>query len=603
VNIQAPSSLVAPSFSNNEPKMRKDTDMTLGTLNGNGTAKGDNQPFSPHLDALQSLREVKDPEDKDDTEEGTKALDEEGETQETEGSSGAEEDDFPLKADGRPVIDVTKPFDKIVDRSVRELAKEPTLFQKRSELVRVVMEEGGRVRIRPFKSVVLRYVLSQKAHWVKGTDPVHPPDHVARGIVERTAWERIRILRAVTPFPAIDPDGQMPKEPGYDKSTETYFTGAVDVHVPDQPSQDDARAAVAVLYDIVQDFPFANEEHKAAWLAGLLTPLARYAHDGNAPMILVQANGPRIGKTTLVKLISHIVFGTDSPVMTFTKNEDETRKRILSFLRVARSMVLVDNVVGQFGGQNVNALVTSRNFEDRILGKSVILETLNDTSWFVTGNNIQLAQDTAERCVNVRLQSSEEKPHLRTDFKYPNLFETVSERRGELLSAALTVLKAFIVAGKPDQQLAAWGGFEAWSRLIRGAIVFAGMPDPANTRLELEEQTDVETDEKAALIVGLDEWQTANGINVAMKASEILQHVREHRDQSSKLRMALEDIAGSPGSLPDSKTLGRHLREAWNRNFGGLVLRKEPDAKSAHGWRVERLGEPHPIAEEEGQAA
>lgn len=514
---------------------------------------------------------------------------------ETDDSTSHDDDDemFPIKDDGRPSIEVVKPLYRVVDRSVRLLADEPLLFQKNGELVRVTTEEDGRVKLRPTKNVQVRYLLSQKAHWTKDGKPAHPPEHVAKCLVERTAWERIRILRAVTPFPAIDEHGNIPTEAGYDESTKTYFTGDVEVKVPQVPSKEDAARAVEVIRDIVCDFPFAsreNDEHFSAFLAGLLTPLARYAHDGNAPMVVVQANGPRIGKTTLVKVISEIVTGVPVPVITFTKNEDETRKRLLSFLRVARSMVLVDNVIGQFGGQNVNALTTSRTFEDRILGKSVILEAVNDTSWYVTANNIMLAPDTAERCLNVRLHSEVEKPQLRSDFKYPDLFGAVRAKRGELLSAALTILKAFIVAGKPPQEMPAWGGFEKWSVLVRGAVVFAGLPDPAKSRLELEEHADIETDEKAALVSALADWQNETGNLSGMKANDILAHLKANPKTGSALRAVLEDISGMPDTLPNAQTLARHLRIVATRNLGGFVLKRISDAKHGHRWFVERLG-------------
>jgi hypothetical protein len=509
----------------------------------------------------------------------------------------AREDDeemFPIEEDdGRPTIELQKPLDRIVDRSVRLLAEEPLLFQKHGELVRVTTEEDGRVKLRPVKNVQVRYLLSQKAHWKKDGKPAHPPEHVAKCLVERTAWERIRILRAVTPFPAIDEQGNIPNEPGYDEHTRTYFTGEVEVQVSAAPSKEDAHRAVAILRDIVGDFPFANtesNEHFSAFLAGLLTPLARYAHDGNAPMVVVQANGPRIGKTTLVKVISEIISGVPVPVITFTKNEDETRKRLLSFLRVGRSMVLVDNVIGQFGGQNVNALTTSRTFEDRVLGKSVILEAVNDTSWYVTANNIMLAPDTAERCLNVRLHSEVEKPQLRADFKYPDLFKVVREKRADLLSAALTILKAFIVEGKPEQDIAAWGGFEKWSALVRGAVRFAGLPDPAKTRLELEEHADVETDDKAALVQALADWQAETGNVNGTKANDILAHLRANPETGSGLRAVLEDIAGMPGTLPNAQTFARHLRIASERNLGGVVLKRTSDLKNGHRWFVERMG-------------
>ena len=223
----------------------------------------------------------------------------------------------------------------------------------------------------------------------------------------------------------------------------------------------------------MEDFPFASDEHRAAWLAGLLTPLARYAHDGNAPSSWYKPTAPAPVETTLVKVISRIVCGVECPVVTFTKNEDESRKRIFTFLRQPRTMVLIDNVVGQFGGASINAMLTTRSFDDRILGQSKSIAVRTDASWFVTGNNMSLAPDTAERCLNVRLQSQEEKPHLRTDFQHPFLFEEIRARRGELLSAALTILKAYIAAGKPQDALGSWGSWHglAW------CVVLSSLPD------------------------------------------------------------------------------------------------------------------------------
>lgn len=556
-------------------------------------ANGSDHVVSPHvLGAYPSV--IADAED----DAGVEVADDSQKGSEESGSDKpaapeADEEMFPPGEDGRPTIEVLKPLDRIVDRSVRLLAEEPLLFQKNGELVRVTTEENGRVKLRPTKNVQVRYLLSQKAHWTNSGKPAHPPEHVAKCLVERTAWERIRILHAVTPFPAIDEHGHIPTDAGYDESTKTYFTGEVDVQVAEAPSKDDARRAVDTIRDIVYDFPFAsreNDEHFSAFLAGLLTPLARYAHDGNAPMVIVQANGPRIGKTTLVKVISEIVTGVPVPVITFTRNEDETRKRLLSFLRVARSMVLVDNVIGQFGGQNVNALTTSRTFEDRILGKSVILEAVNDTSWYVTANNIMLAPDTAERCLNVRLHSEDEKPHLRSGFRHRDLFKVVRDRRAKLLSAGLTILKAFILEGKPEQDIAAWGGFEKWSALVRGAVRFAGLPDPATTRLELEEHADVETDDKAALVQALADWQTETGNVDGTKASDILANLKANPEMGSGLRAVLEDIAGMPGTLPNAQTFARHLRIAMQRNLGGRVLMHISDPKNGHRWFVKRAG-------------
>ncbi|MBK8123956.1 MAG: hypothetical protein IPK54_10475 [Dokdonella sp.] len=57
-----------------------------------------------------------------------------------------------------------------------------------------------------------------------------------------------------------------------------------------------------------------------------------------------------------------------------------------------------------------------------------------------------------------------------------NLNDWVPDHRQELLGAALTVLRAYIVAGKPAQPIQPYGSFEEWSGLLRGALVWLGSP-------------------------------------------------------------------------------------------------------------------------------
>ncbi len=105
--------------------------------------------------------------------------------------------------------------------------------------------------------------------------------------------------------------------------------------------------------------------------------------------------------------------------------------------------------------------------------------------------HVVLLADTARRVCHIRLESPEENPENRSDLRHPNLEAYIRRRRGELLAAALTILVGYIRNGRPDQDLPAWGSFEGWSGLVRSAVVWAGLPDPAATRHELAEQADV----------------------------------------------------------------------------------------------------------------
>ena len=98
--------------------------------------------------------------------------------------------------------------------------------------------------------------------------------------------------------------------------------------------------------------------------------------------------------------------------------------------------------------------------------------------------------DTARRVCHIRLESPHERPEERTDVKRPHLLRWVTERREELLAGALTILKAYHLAGRPDFGLKPWGSFESWSALVRNALVWCGLPDPGETRVVMQEQAD-----------------------------------------------------------------------------------------------------------------
>ncbi len=114
-------------------------------------------------------------------------------------------------------------------------------------------------------------------------------------------------------------------------------------------------------------------------------------------------------------------------------------------------------------------------------------------------NNVGLSSDVPRRVVHIRLETKLERPDIRTGFRHPDLLEYVSDHREELAIAALSIPAGFLAAGRPDQKLPAWGGFEAWSDLVRNSIVWAGLHD-CDTREQLRDVADDDTETFAALI-------------------------------------------------------------------------------------------------------
>src|SRR5262249_42524743 len=106
------------------------------------------------------------------------------------------------------------------------------------------------------------------------------------------------------------------------------------------------------------------------------------------------------------------------------------------------------------------------------------------------GNNIVLVGDVVRRVLLCSLDPELERPELRR-FK-SNPVQTVLADRGKYIAAALTVVRAYLVAGCPNE-LPSLASFEDWSRLVRSARVWLGHADPVQT-METAREEDPELD-------------------------------------------------------------------------------------------------------------
>jgi hypothetical protein len=420
----------------------------------------------------------------------------------------------------------------------------------------------------------------------KGPAPAHPPEWCVQAVAARGQWRGIRPLRNVISAPVLRPDGSICAEPGYDPATSLLYCPGEDRFVVNPaPSRDEALSAINLLEDIVCDFPFASDQHRAAWVAGVLTPLARFAFEGPAPLFLIDKNIRGCGGTLLADLIGLIVAGRPMSRFSNPASDDEARKRITAIALGGDPLVCIDNIAGDFGGPSLDAALTATSWSDRILGRSEIVTLPLSATWYGTGNNIIIGADTARRVCHVRLDSAEEKPEERTGFRYPDLRRHVHNHRAELLVAGLTILAAYVQAGRPRHGLRPWGSFEGWSDLVREAIVWLGRCDPADTRDELSKAGDTEAANLAALIEGWDELDPdRRGLTVAQALRKIAEEPLGHE----ALRSAIDDLCD--GKV-DGRRLGKVLQRYRRRVVGGRALdRPEERKKNGRLWRVISAG-------------
>jgi len=331
-------------------------------------------------------------------------------------------------------------------------------------------------------------------------------------------------------------------------------------------------------------FPFVTSEARAVPLAALLTVLARPAIRGSTPAFLTDANARGSGKTLVTDAISMIATGRFTAKMAYPVNDEELEKVLASYALRGSPIINFDNITRAFGGGPLDRCLTAVDaVELRILGRTEISTLPWRAVLFGTGNNVQICGDTARRTLVGRLESSLENPEDRSGFRHPNLLGWVGEHRARLVRAALTLVRAWVVAGRPSMGCATWGSFESWSSLIPPVLVFAGAANPMLARAEV---AGIEDQDKVALSLVLQHWPRldagSQGLTVRDAVHALYPPRREAGppDGYDELREALELMAPMKEGKPDCRKLGDVFRRFKRRNVGGRMLVTGTEARN-----------------------
>ena len=506
--------------------------------------------------------------------------------------------DFYQWAPLRPEITITTREHEVTDQAVAAIAADGNIFQRGGNLVAILEEckpqpkrtnikrQPGSLCISLLPHAQIRRLMTVHADWVKiriNRDqqekvPAHPPTWAVEAVATLGNWRGIRPLEGIVEAPMLRPDGSLIDQPGYDPDTGLWFVPSVVFPaIPDNPTKLQAESTMDDLVAVVTDFPFAGVEHQAAWLASCLTALARFAIDGPCPLFLFDANCPGTGKSKLCDVVAILATGREMARGAYPDDQSEMEKMLLSVALAGDRFVLFDNVASGFsvGGSALDRALTARTIKGRILGKSKMTPELPvNVVFYATGNNLGVRGDALRRIIPCRLETTEERPEERTGFKIQgDLLAYVKEHRGELVAAGLTILRAYIVAGRPDQGLTPMD-YPAWCGLIRNAVKWVTAQDPCEARKELT-MSDENTIERKALIDG---WEAL--CSLANKQNLTAAEAREGVDQPalpSPAVVALRDIFMSwtrDGKLPSAKSIGRRIAKYRDRNCGGKCFKR-----------------------------
>jgi hypothetical protein len=319
-------------------------------------------------------------------------------------------------------------------------------------------------------------------------------------------------------------------------------------------------------------------------MAAILTVVGRTAIDGCVPAFPVSATAPGTGKTLLVDTISLIGTGSSASKIPQSDSDEETKKLMLAIALAGDRVVLWDNLHYPFGGAPIDLAITAGTVRDRVLGASEMRSAPWTAVIFATGQNITYKGDITRRVIPIRLDAQSEHPEHRTGFTRPDLMDWVARERPRLLVAAITVLRAYVVAGRPARKkMRELGSFGEWTDLVCGALMWLSQVDPATAQDAIESADDEDRQTLARLLTA---WRAEFGAAARTISGALAS------ERSTDLHDALHalDPQWDGRGAPSIKRIGRALRRHARRVVDGRRLVHAGD--DGHGvslWRVEEV--------------
>jgi hypothetical protein len=474
-------------------------------------------------------------------------------------------------------------LDLTTDQMIRALARHPYIFERGEDIVTELVKRVG-IAIVPYTAETLQDELRRLVEMVvwrsdREAKPKDPPLTLCRTILAKSDRVGLRKLDAVITAPTLRLDGSVLDSPGYDAETGLFYAPDCDYPSIEQtPDATAIKAAIETLFHHpVSLYDFANANDKATYLAATLTGSIRQIFP-LAPGFMGDAALGRTGKTKLVQVIAMMAAPLDRlTVSPYTADNEETRKGITAGLRSGTPVLFTDNVVGTMRSSAWEAVLTAPGgvWSDRILGESRKGAYKTNALMLFTGNNCVLADNLCERILAIKIVTQSETPHLR-QFTFDPV-DMASQTRPQMIVAALTLLRAFIAAGKLRQTANKLGSFEQWDSLVRQCVMWLGIGDPIENIARMRAH-DPDSDRLLQFLTAI--WRLKG--NEPWTVADI-GTVAEFRDD---LREVIDGISANARNR--SNVLGYWLREKRDAWKGGMrIVEAGLDRRKARLWRIE----------------
>ena len=485
----------------------------------------------------------------------------------------------------KPVIMISPgEINRIVDAAERELAASECYYQRGGQIVGIARDiENGDATIKPMSQPALLRALSGCAIWMRydgrsaESVVIDPPARHVGVLFDMGSYSHLPALTGIARQPHMRPNGTLVRDAGFDSVTSRF--GVFDplrFNVPESPSKAQAAEALQELCELLSEFEFASKNDFAAALAGILTAAIRPCLPA-APMIHVQAPVISSGKSFLCSIFAAFAGPAASSALAFPTNEEECQKLLLAALMTSPGAIVFDNLTTDIVPfKSLCSALTEEYLTGRILGVSKTATVGTRVLFLSSGNNVAAVRDMARRCITISLDPKVETPATRKFIGNP--LAAVRADRERYVSLALTIIQAWIVAGKPTANISPLASYEQWTAWVRQPLTWLGMADPAICIFsQLEQDPDRE-------VLGrlLHAWHFEFGTKPTM--------IRDALEKISnlgqvELREALREVAEERGEI-NRRRLGKWIARHKGRIVDGMRFERVSGTTSAERWSV-----------------
>lgn len=443
---------------------------------------------------------------------------------------------------------------RICEAAEKELAKTLLYYQRGGNIVTILLDPSTlEISIKSVSVLGLIHALAGLIVWMrfdKRSDEWQisdPSEKHVRHLHDSLTYTHLPILNGIARQPYLRPDGSLMTTAGYDP--QTCMFGAFDAtqfSVPDSPTRQDAENALAEVIELLSEFVFKTPHDLASAISAILTATIRPSLS-NAPMNHVKAPSISSGKSYLCELVTAFATAQKGTPHAFPTDDEECRKLLLSELLTSPAVIEFDNLTSDLiPHKSLCTALTSEFISGRILGQSKTAEASTRALFLSSGNNVQPVRDMTRRTVTITLDPACETPAARDFTKQP--VSEVRTNRGRYVSLALTIVRAWVCAGRPKTQCKSIASYSDWSDYCRQSLLWLGLPDPANCIFEaMNEDPDREllgnlliawfnrfhsstVLVKEVIAAAQPSFNNLNGVSVNLPLSEALQEVAAERE-------------------------------------------------------------------------